>query len=99
MVLLPVLAMVPLAMVPLAAMEVLNPTVATISRPAPINMARRPGTPPPPQPPPPTVYDEWAEKYYRNWTYYKNWAVPPSCLDKDTCSTVKKNFTDIAQVL
>jgi hypothetical protein len=29
---------------------------------------------------------------------YPDWVVPPSCLDPDTCASVKKNFTDIAQV-
>ena len=51
---------------------------------------------PPPPPPSSLPVDEWA-KLYRNWTYYPTWAIPPSCLDKDTCPRVKKNFTDIAQ--
>lgn len=36
----------------------------------------KPASPPPP--PAPTIFDQWAEKYYRNWTYYPEWAIPPS---------------------
>ena len=55
-------------------------------------------TPPPPPPPPPALpCDDWA-KLYRNWSYYPGWAIPPSCLDPETCPRVRQNFTDIAQV-
>jgi hypothetical protein len=61
--------------------------------------AEEPGPPttPPPCPAPPLPVDSWADKYYRNWTYYSDWAIPPSCLDPSTCGRVKRNFTDIAQ--
>ena len=54
---------------------------------------------PPITPPSPTSLpvDSWADKYYRNWTYYSDWVIRPSCLDPSTCGRVKRNFTDIAQ--
>eukprot|EP01052_Picozoa_sp_SAG31_P055077 SAG31_NODE_15006_length_776_cov_0.911374_1_plen_181_part_00 len=51
---------------------------------------------PPPPPPAPVPADEWA-RLYRNWTYYPEWAIPPSCVDPSTCPMVRRNFTDIAQ--
>lgn len=29
--------------------------------------------------------DEWAQSY-RNWTYYPDWIIPPSCIDTSTCA-------------
>lgn len=35
--------------------------------------------------------DEWSLSY-RNWTYYDDWIIPPSCIDPSTC--VKCNSSD-----
>lgn len=38
---------------------------------------------------------------YRNWSYFSNWIIPPSCVDSATCPTYGKNntlFSDIFQV-
>jgi hypothetical protein len=48
----------------------------------------------------PIPADEWAAPW-RNWTYYPDWIIPPSCVDTATCSPPYVNvpgaFSDLFQ--
>ena len=52
--------------------------------------------------PSPIPADEWALSY-RNWSYFSDWIIPPSCVDPATCGAPpyvnrSTGFTDIFQV-
>lgn len=57
---------------------------------------------PPTPTPTPLPADAWAQAY-RNWTYYPDWIIPPSCVDPATCrppyvNVTKPGLADIFQV-